>query len=69
MKKLRVIYDGWGEHWSLGTLADTAQGVLFEYSQQAIECGILRSFKFLVIAAFKLDAYRKIIAALAILPA
>ena len=40
MKKLRVIYDGWGEHWSLGTLADTAQGVLFEYSQQAIECGL-----------------------------
>lgn len=40
MKKLQVIYDGWGERWLLGTLADTAQGILFEYSQQAIARGL-----------------------------
>ena len=40
MKKLSVIYDGWGEHWVLGTLADTARGIFYEYSPQAIECGL-----------------------------
>lgn len=40
MKKLHVIYDGWGERWLLGTLADTAQGVLFEYSPQAVARGL-----------------------------
>jgi serine/threonine-protein kinase HipA len=36
MKTLRVLYNGWGENWLLGTLADTGRGLLFEYSQQAI---------------------------------
>jgi serine/threonine-protein kinase HipA len=40
MKKLQVIYDGWGEHWPLGTLVDAAQGLVFEYSQQAVERGL-----------------------------
>ena len=40
MKKLQIIYEGWGEHWPLGNLADTARGILFEYSQQAIERGL-----------------------------
>ena len=40
MKKLQVIYEGWGEHWPLGTLAAMARGVLFEYSPQAIERGL-----------------------------
>ena len=40
MKKLQVIYEGWGEHWPLGTLAAVARGVLFEYSPQAIERGL-----------------------------
>ncbi len=40
MKKLQVFYNGWGEHWLLGTLADTVQGVLFEYSPLAIERGL-----------------------------
>lgn len=40
MKKLRVIYNGWGEHWVLGTLVDTTRGIFFEYSQQAIERGL-----------------------------
>lgn len=35
MKKLQVIYAGWGERWTLGTLADTGQQILFEYSPQA----------------------------------
>jgi serine/threonine-protein kinase HipA len=40
MKKLNVIYAGWGERWLLGTLADTSQGILFEYSAQAIQRGL-----------------------------
>ena len=40
MKKLQVIYDGWGERWSLGTLADTGREILFEYSAQAIARGL-----------------------------
>ena len=40
MKKLRVIYDGWGEHWVLGTLVDATHGVFFEYSPQAIARGL-----------------------------
>ena len=39
MHKLNVIYCGWGEHWPLGTLADTGQQIVFEYTQQAIERG------------------------------
>lgn len=35
MKKLQVIYAGWGERWPLGVLADTGQHILFEYSPQA----------------------------------
>lgn len=37
MKKLQVIYDGWGERWPLGMLADTGRDILFEYSAQAVE--------------------------------
>jgi serine/threonine-protein kinase HipA len=40
MKKLQVIYDGWGERWPLGTLADTGRDIMFEYSPQAIERGL-----------------------------
>jgi serine/threonine-protein kinase HipA len=40
MKKLLVIYEGWGERWTLGTLADTGREILFEYSAQAIERGL-----------------------------
>lgn len=40
MKKLHVIYAGWGERWTLGTLADTGQQILFEYSPQAIQQGL-----------------------------
>jgi serine/threonine-protein kinase HipA len=40
MKKLQVIYDGWGERWPLGTLADTGRDIMFEYSPQAVERGL-----------------------------
>ena len=40
MKKLHVIYAGWDERWTLGTLADTGRQILFEYSPQAIQQGL-----------------------------
>ncbi len=40
IKKLQVVYNGWGELWPLGTLADTGKGIVFEYSSQAIERGL-----------------------------
>ena len=40
MKKLDVIYNGWGERWVLGTLADAKSDVLFEYSATAVERGL-----------------------------
>ena len=40
MKKLRVIYDGWGERWLLGQLADTGREAMFEYAPAANERGL-----------------------------
>ncbi len=43
MKKLAVLYVGWGERWTLGTLADTGrpgQPVLFEYGPEARRQGL-----------------------------
>lgn len=40
MKKLQVIYGGWAERWTLGTLADTGREILFEYSSHAVERGL-----------------------------
>ena len=40
MKKVSVYYDGWGEHWLLGTLADNGQELLFEYSSEALRQGL-----------------------------
>lgn len=37
MKKLNVIYMGWGERYELGVLADDGRDLLFEYSTQAIK--------------------------------
>lgn len=37
MKKLNVIYMGWGERFKLGELADDSKQLLFEYSPQAIQ--------------------------------
>ena len=36
MKKLQVLYNGWGEHWHLGTLAHARSTLLFEYSAEAL---------------------------------
>jgi serine/threonine-protein kinase HipA len=40
MKKLNVIYRGWGERYELGILAEDGGDVLFEYSTQAIKRGL-----------------------------
>ena len=36
MKELTVLYQGFGQRVPLGTLADNGQGILFEYSAQAL---------------------------------
>lgn len=36
MKKLEVVFAGWGERWPLGTLADNGAALLFEYSPEAL---------------------------------
>jgi serine/threonine-protein kinase HipA len=44
IKKLQIIYNGWGERWPLGVLAESAtgnaQGILFEYTAQAAARGL-----------------------------
>lgn len=40
MKKLTVIYEGWGERWPLGTLADNGKDLIFEYSPEALTQGL-----------------------------
>ena len=40
MKKLNVIYQGWGERFALGVLADNGSDLLFEYTPQAIKRGL-----------------------------
>lgn len=36
MKRLEVVYNGWGDCFLLGTLADDGRQLLFEYSQEAL---------------------------------
>ncbi len=36
MNKLSVVYEGWGERWKLGTIADNGREILFEYSDDAL---------------------------------
>jgi serine/threonine-protein kinase HipA len=40
MKTVQIRYQGWGENWPLGTLADNGQQLLFEYSSQALNEGL-----------------------------
>ena len=40
MKKLNVIYMGWGERFDLGVLADDGNDLLFEYSAEALKRGL-----------------------------
>ena len=36
MSKVNVIYNGWGERWPLGVLAEFGHRLLFEYSPEAL---------------------------------
>lgn len=40
MKRIDVHFQGWGQHWQLGTLAEAGGHLLFEYSSVAIKKGI-----------------------------
>jgi serine/threonine-protein kinase HipA len=40
MKKLGVIYNGWGERWPVGTLLDVGSTIAFEYATEAIARGL-----------------------------
>ena len=40
MNKLNVIYNGWGERWPLGVLAEFGHRSLFEYSPEALRQGL-----------------------------
>jgi len=40
LKTVHVRYQGWGENWPLGTLADDGEQLLFEYSPQALDQGL-----------------------------
>ncbi len=51
MKKLSVLYKGWGESWLLGTLADNGRELLFEYSPQALAQGLELSPRYLKLKA------------------
>ncbi len=40
MKKLEVLFCGWGQRWLLGTLGDNGRELLFEFSSEALVKGI-----------------------------
>lgn len=40
MKKLDVSFNGWGQNWLLGQLADDGRALLFEYSEEALDRSI-----------------------------
>ena len=40
MKKLEVVFRGWGHDWLLGRLADNGAQLLFEYSPEALQRGV-----------------------------
>ena len=40
MKKLSILYAGWGEYFELGQLADDGAQLLFEYSPGAVQRGL-----------------------------
>lgn len=57
MKKLSVFYQGWGERWLLGTLADDGREILFEYSQEALAQGLELSPRHLKLKAEAYGAF------------
>lgn len=40
INKLSVLYQGWGEYWPWGRLADDGERLLFEYTQEALQMGL-----------------------------
>jgi len=40
MKKIDVLFQGWGHEWVLGTLASSGPHLVFEYSPEALQRGI-----------------------------
>jgi serine/threonine-protein kinase HipA len=40
VKKLQVVYNGWGERWPLGMLADVGNCIAFEYDAAAVARGL-----------------------------
>ncbi|MFP3183642.1 MAG: hypothetical protein RXS25_23280 [Paraburkholderia sp.] len=40
MKKLSVVYTGWGERFELGMLGDNGTDLIFEYSSEALQRGL-----------------------------
>lgn len=51
MKKLEVLFEGWGQSWLLGTLADNDRQVLFEYAAEALTRGLELSPRHLLLRA------------------
>lgn len=43
MKKVDVLFSGWGQRWVLGTLADDGRQLIFEYSAEALRRGVEHS--------------------------
>lgn len=40
IKSLSVFYQGWGERWPWGRLADDGERILFEYAEEALHKGV-----------------------------
>jgi serine/threonine-protein kinase HipA len=40
MNKVDVLFCGWGQRWTLGTLADNGRQLIFEYSAEALRRGV-----------------------------
>lgn len=57
MKLLTVVYNGWGERWPLGTLADNGHGILFEYAPEALRRGLELSPRHLPLRALAFDDF------------
>lgn len=57
MKKISVHYEGWGERWLLGRLADDGRQLLFEYSAEALQQGLELSPRHLALRASAYDGF------------
>jgi serine/threonine-protein kinase HipA len=57
MKKIIVTYAGWGERWTLGSLADNGQTILFEYAETALAQGLELSPRHLKLRTAAYDGF------------